>query len=224
MQKVRVFFSKTGDAKYISHLDLMRCFMRAVIRAGIPIGYTEGFNPRPYMNFAMPLSLGIEGLREVLDIRVDDSMTLDDIKLRLEKTMPPDISILDVKTPVRKATDVAFSKYKVEISQDTLDKESFNNKVSELLSRDELLVSKLGKQGKRKVVKYINLSEHINDFKIWTSSDGNNVLTFVLPSNPQFGINPTLLTGKIFEELGVDPIFTHITRKCLLCEDKTEFY
>jgi uncharacterized protein (DUF2344 family) len=87
MRNVRIYFSKTGDAKYISHLDLMRCMMRAVSRAGIPISYTEGFNPRPYMNFAMPLSLGIEGLREILDIRVEDEMTDAELKSALEQVL-----------------------------------------------------------------------------------------------------------------------------------------
>ena len=53
MRSVRIYFSKTGDAKYISHLDLVRCFNRAVARAGIPIFFTEGFNPGPYMTLSV---------------------------------------------------------------------------------------------------------------------------------------------------------------------------
>ncbi len=222
MRNVRIYFSKTGDAKYISHLDLMRCMMRAVARAGVPISYTEGFNPRPYMNFAMPLSLGIEGLREILDIRVEDGMSDEEVKSALEKVMPPDICILEVKPPKEKASAVAFSKYKIEISQTDMEKKAFNDAVLQLVSRDELLVSKVGKQGKNKVVKYINLTEHIRDFKIWMSNEETHVITLVLPSNPTFGINPTLLTDKISEELGVNPIFVHITRKALLSEKGTE--
>ncbi len=222
MRNVRIYFSKTGDAKYISHLDLMRCMMRAIARAGIPIGYTEGFNPRPYMNFAMPLSLGIEGLREILDIRVDDGISDSEIKLSLEKVMPPDICILEVKPPIEKASQVAFSKYKIEIAQNDMSEKAFNDAVLGVVGSPELLVSKIGKQGKNKVVKYINLTEHIKDFKIWTSNDGNHVITLVLPSNPTFGINPCLLTDKIAEELGVNPIFVHITRKALLNENGAE--
>lgn len=223
MREVRIYFSKTGDAKFISHLDLMRCFTRAIIRAKIPITYTEGFNPRPYMNFAMPLSLGIEGLCEVLDIRVDGEISDDEIFSSLSKTMPADIKIIEVKPPVNKATAVAFSKYKVEIKQNGMKQEAFNEAVSELVSRDELMVSKLGKQGKRKVVKYINLTEHLKDFKIWTSNAGNNVLTFVLPSNTQFGINPSLFVNKILEETGVSPECVYTTRKHMLCEDGSRF-
>ena len=96
MRSVRIYFSKTGDAKYISHLDLVRCFNRAVARAGIPIFFTEGFNPRPYMNFAMPLSLGVSGLREIVDMKIDGEMTNDEIYSALSSVMPPDIKILEV--------------------------------------------------------------------------------------------------------------------------------
>lgn len=222
MQSVRIYFSKTGDAKYISHLDLMRCFNRAVTRAGIPIFYTEGFNPRPYMNFAMPLSLGISGLREIVDMKIDGDMSLDEIKERLSKAMPPDIKILEVCVPEKKASAVSYSRYKVEICQDKMSSEAFNSAVLELVSRDELTVSKMGKQGKRKVVKYINLTEHIKNFKIWSIDEKNSVITLVLPSNTQFGISPTLLTEKIFSELDVDPVSCLITRKNILTEDLEE--
>ena len=219
MRKIRIFFSKTGDAKYISHLDLMRCMTRAVIRAGIPIGYTEGFNPRPYMNFAMPLSIFFEGLCEIVDIRVDaseDEMSDDEIKNRLSDAMPKDIKILSVKAPVKKASEVAFSSYRIEILQDEMDKEAFNDAVSELISRDELMCSKLGKKGKNKVVKYINLTEHINSFNISVDEAGVHVITLILPSNPTFGVKPSLLTDKIFEELKITPVYVHITRLNLL--------
>ena len=129
MQNARIFFEKRGDAKYISHLDLMRCFSRAISRAEIPLWYTEGFNPRPYMNFAMPLSLGMEGLSEILDIRLNEEMSFDEVKSRLEKVMPPNIRIIDVKEPVKKAQLVAFSRYKIEIKQEQMPQEAFNNAV-----------------------------------------------------------------------------------------------
>jgi radical SAM-linked protein len=64
---IRVFFSKTGNAKYISHLDLYRSFSRAIQRSGLPVWITEGFNPHIYITFALPLALGIEGQEEAMD-------------------------------------------------------------------------------------------------------------------------------------------------------------
>ena len=57
MIDVRTVFEKKGRAKYISHLDLNRFMMRAFRRSGLPIWYTEGFNPHPYATFALALSL-----------------------------------------------------------------------------------------------------------------------------------------------------------------------
>ena len=67
MRNVRIRFSKTGRARYISHLDLSRVMQRSLRRAGIPLWYTEGFNRHPYVTFAAPLSLGFEGLQETMD-------------------------------------------------------------------------------------------------------------------------------------------------------------
>ena len=72
MREVRLRFSKTGQAKYISHLDVNRVFSRALSRARINLWYTEGFNPHPYMSFSLPLSLGVESLCENVDIRIVD--------------------------------------------------------------------------------------------------------------------------------------------------------
>ena len=74
MREVRLRFSKTGRLKYISHLDINRAMSRAFKRAEIPLWYTEGFNPHPYMSFSLPLSLGVESLCESVDIRLIDSI------------------------------------------------------------------------------------------------------------------------------------------------------
>lgn len=224
MQNARVFFEKTGDAKYISHLDLMRCFSRAIARAEIPLWYTEGYNPRPYMNFAMPLSLGMEGLNEILDLRLsDDNLSLEEVKERLGKEMPVDIKITDVKAPVKKAQLVAFSRYKIDIVQDKVPAEAFNDKVSEVLNDENLTISKVGKQGKRKTVKEITLTGHIKDLKIWSDEQEKTTVLVTLPSNPTFGVNPKILMTRVFELLDVDPVSLKITRKYMLDENFERF-
>ena len=65
MRCVRIWFKKMGMSRYVSHLDLMRAMTRAIRRANLPLWYTEGFNPHPYMTFALPLSLGMESLCEI---------------------------------------------------------------------------------------------------------------------------------------------------------------
>ena len=67
MPKHRLAFSKADTAKYISHLDLMRTFQRAFLRAGLPIKHTEGFNPHAFVSIPLPLSVGYSSACEVLE-------------------------------------------------------------------------------------------------------------------------------------------------------------
>ena len=85
MRCVRIWFDKLGEVRYISHLDLMRCFTRAIRRAKIPLWFTEGFNPRPYMQFALPLSLGMQSVCESVDIRVEGEITNGEIEKKLRE-------------------------------------------------------------------------------------------------------------------------------------------
>ena len=80
---IRIFFSKTGRAKYISALDLINCFQRALRRTDIPVWHTQGFNPHTYVNVNLPLSLGTEGIRESMDIKLTTEMSFSDVKDKL---------------------------------------------------------------------------------------------------------------------------------------------
>ena len=80
MIKVRAVFAKRGRAKYISHLDLNRCMQRVFKRSGIPIWYTEGFNPHIYITFALPLSLGYESGVEIMDFNITEGIPFKDIR------------------------------------------------------------------------------------------------------------------------------------------------
>ena len=96
MREVRLRFSKTDRAKYISHLDTNRVFQRAFSRAKINLWFTEGFNPHPFMSFSLPLSLGVESLCENVDIRLLDDMTDSELKSRMNGVLPDGIRIVDV--------------------------------------------------------------------------------------------------------------------------------
>ena len=80
----RLLFTKTGEAVWMSHLDLMRLFQRAFKRAGLHLTHTQGFNPRPSVSIALPLSLGMESRCELLDFELDgDEVTFKEIAERL---------------------------------------------------------------------------------------------------------------------------------------------
>ena len=85
----------------------------AMIRAGIPIWYTEGFNPHPKMVFTQPLPLFAESVCEYLDIKITEPMPFDEIKERLNGALAPELAVLDVYTPSEKFTEIFFADYEV---------------------------------------------------------------------------------------------------------------
>lgn len=85
--KVRIKFSKQGNAKFIGHLDVMRYFQKAMRRADIAICYSSGFSPHQIMSFAAPLGVGITSMGEYLDIQVEDSQPLSSMKEQLNQAM-----------------------------------------------------------------------------------------------------------------------------------------
>ena len=68
--KYRVKFSKNGPVRFVGHLDMMRYFQKAIRRAGLPIKYSEGFNPHQIMSFAAPLGVGVTSDGEYMDIEL----------------------------------------------------------------------------------------------------------------------------------------------------------
>ncbi len=162
---VRVWFSKTGTARYISHLDLNRCMSRAFHKAKLPLWYTEGFNPHVFLTFAAPLSLGFEGRHESMDIRL--------------------IRVWAVTEPEMKGNDVANAEYilRLECEDPAFEK----SEMQRVLAEPELTVKKHSKKGE----KIVDIKPY---FENMTFEEKPNCLemTVRLPAGNQGGINPTL--------------------------------
>ena len=91
----RLLFEKKGNAIWISHLDLMRVFQRSFKRAGLPLTHTQGFNPRPSVSIALPLSVGIESSCELLDFDLDgEPIPEAEIKRRLNEKLVEGVRVL----------------------------------------------------------------------------------------------------------------------------------
>lgn len=222
MRLVRIRFEKTGRSKYISHLDITRCMSRALKRAQIPIWYTEGFNPHPYMTFALPLSLGIESLCESMDIKIEGEMQNDQIKESLSKVMPTGIKIVDVYDAKMDACEIAFAQYDILLELLSDDVNNFVYSAKALLDCNELIVEKLGKKGRKKVLKQVNLIEHIKSQEI-TSNEKEVKIVVQLSAGSSANINPNLLVDILLEKTGVEPESIKIIRKSLYTESGEEF-
>ena len=93
MYKVKFIFAKKGTMKFISHLDLMRLFMRALRRADFPLKMTEGFSPHPKFSIKRALKLGIESDNEEASVILKEQISAEDFKDRLQKQLPEGIEI-----------------------------------------------------------------------------------------------------------------------------------
>ena len=151
---LRLSFSKTGVLQYISHLDLQRTMTRAIIRAEIPVWYTEGFNPKPRLNFSTPLSIGTESHYELMDFRIvvaDETMSTPDLSVmrdRLNATLPPEINIAEIYEPTTKFSEILYSNYTIRIEEQNIDALLLEN-CRAALSAKPLFVLKRTKSGEK---------------------------------------------------------------------------
>lgn len=220
MREIRLRFSKTGQAKYISHLDTNRVFSRAFARAKLNLWFTQGFNPHPYMSFSLPLSLGVESLCENVDIRILDDISNDEVKKRVNDALPLGIRILDVYDDFMDCHEIVYSDYVYKF--EFLDNEKALEKIKEVLQSDTIMAQKKGKQGKRRVLKETDIKQFIEKYSI---SIRNNqiVLNIRLLAGPDKNLNPSLLFDTIIRLIDMDYEWKSIGRINLLTKDFKEY-
>lgn len=223
MRAVRLNFSKTGRAIYISHLDINRMMTRAVRRAKLPMWYTEGFNPHPYLTFALPLSLGQSSDCEYMDIRIEGDMSDEKIMNRLNETLPEGVKILSVGAPVHDAKEIEKALYFVKlIFSDEQTAKLFAERARELVGGEELLAEKRGKKGHKKIMKQINLIEFIYDLKITTAEKIVNIQCVLAAGNTN-NLNPALLVETLEKAIGVEHETEYIVRRKLITKNNEIF-
>ena len=218
MYDLRLFLSKKGRIKFVSHLDMFRMMQRTVRRADIPLWYTEGFNPHPYISFLLALSLGVESEGEPVDIRIVGDMSPEEVKERLNACLPEGLRVEAAAVPFNKSGEITYGEYyclfdKAEVSE---------NELYSALTSGELSCEKSGKQGKKKVIKTVNVSEHIKSFSL--SDAGEDVrLDIVLPAGSTFNLNPIQLATAVSSYLGKEVIPVKVMRTALLTADMKKF-
>ena len=141
-------FSKTDEAAYISHLDLMHCMQRIITRAKLPVWYTEGFNQHIYISIALPLSTGYSGEWEFLDFNCTAEQLPEDAVQRMNAVCPSGISVQEMYSiengAGRKVRDIAYSKFEITWEFDNGVPEDFCERVQALFAQEELLIMKRG--------------------------------------------------------------------------------
>ena len=205
MKNVRVWFKKIGTARYISHLDLNRCMLRAIHKAKIPLWYTQGYNPHAFITFPLPLSLGISGERESMDMKLDDDLiTREELIEKLNAALPDDIPVFDVTEPVMKPVQIAFASFVMKV--DTDNPEVTAAAIRELFSRERVVVPKHTKNG----FIDLDLKPYLDRTEVTSRSDGVEINT-ILPAGSTMNVNPSLLCDAIKKYLQLD-LYTDIQR------------
>ncbi|MBQ7363413.1 MAG: DUF2344 domain-containing protein [Clostridia bacterium] len=141
---MRLKFKKVGSLQYISHLDLVRTMHKIIVRAGLPLWYTEGFNPKPKMVFAAPLSIGTESVCEFMDIRLVDDISPSEVKERLNRNMTDEMQVLDAYYTDEKLTALKWLDYSIEIKTEGVTYE-LAAECEKLLRSGRVVVKKKGK-------------------------------------------------------------------------------
>ena len=144
---LRALFEKTGNAVWISHLDLMRVFQRAFKRAGLPLTHTQGYNPRPSVSIALPLSVGVESHCELLDFELETQYSCQEILERLNENLIAGVRVLSVYEDGGKQKNIALLDCTVALEYAQGVPAGAEAAIAELFARSELLVEKKSKNG-----------------------------------------------------------------------------
>lgn len=145
---LRMVFEKKGNAIWISHLDLMRVFQRAFKRAGLPLTHTQGFNPRPSVSIALPLSVGISSSCELLDFELtQDGFSNDEIQNRLNDCLIDGVRVLSVYEKGRKLRELSLLNSRIHLEYDNGIPNQALSAIDALFQQDQLLVEKKTKSG-----------------------------------------------------------------------------
>ena len=192
MSKIRLKFKKTGMGKYISHLDLLRTFTRAIHRAGLPVRYSQGFNPHQLITFSLPLALGTTSETEFVDIDFEEGTDKLTVVKSLNQCLPPDIRIIEASDPVIKAKDIVSAEY---IFVFMLDEAVSEAEINSFFEQNEITALKKTKRGEKE----INLKDFIHSSKIVELTAKDARLEMVLSAGGENNIKPGIVAEKLCE-------------------------
>ena len=218
---LRFKFIKRGSLQYISHLDLVRTMNKVIVRAKLPLWYTEGFNPKPKMIFAAPLSIGTESECEFMDIRMSEYIDPQEAMARINANMTSEMQITDAYYPDSKFTDLKWMSYRLTFSPISID-DGMVSTVNELLSADTVEVLKKNSD------KTIDIRPLIKS-AVATKVENSIVIDAVLSADPSSFLNPEYIVKYLKDKCGLltypDLTAEHyeIMRLKSYFEDMTEF-
>ena len=219
---IRCRFYKVGMLQYISHLDLVRTMTRSIVRAGIPVWYTQGFNPRLKLTFSLPLSIGTQSRCEFFDIRLTAPMETEEIKARLNAALTDEMQVIEVYQSDLKFSEIRWARYEIRMVSPKLTEQTADS-LRELYTHP-LVVTKRSKTGDKEV----DIAPFLKLESI-AYADGTVTIRALLSADSADYLNPEYLIKAADAKLGVrfdDPFteyYTIMREEAYLEDGKTVF-
>ena len=207
MDKLRLRFSKTGRAVYISHLDLMHTMQRAFSRAGYALKYSEGFNPHPQISIALPLSVGAASRCELMDFKLREDADLAQLPGRLTAVMPEGIEVLEAYEPERKTAALKWLQVEGVFEYDARDPAAMAEALRAFYEQESIMITKKTKRGMGET----DIRPGIRSIAFQAGADSVSVAAVVSAQEPT--INPELLAEALRQKAPeLAPDFAKFTR------------
>ena len=195
---LRVKFKKVGRLQYISHLDLVRTMNKIVVRAKLPLWYTEGFNPKPKMVFAAPLSIGTESQTEFVDIRLSEYIEPELAVKALNENLTEEMQALEAYYPTVKLSDMKWLSYTISIKTDNAT-DTLATKCEQTLLSERVEVLKKAKSGDMVTLNIRPLIKNVT-----SSLDGEILrLSCILSADQSRFLNPELVVKALKKYCGI---------------------
>ena len=196
---LRLKFKKVGSLQYISHLDLVRTMHKIIIRSKLPLWYTEGFNPKPKMIFASPLSIGTESVCEFMDVRLIDDIPAEEVMARLNANMTDEMQIIEAYYTEDKMTELKWLSYSIEIKTNDATPE-LARRCEEYLLGEQVAVTKKAKP--KEEAKVVDIRPLIKSVKA-EFDEGLIRINAVLSAEASSFLNPEYVIKALRCECGI---------------------
>ncbi len=211
MIKYRFSYAKYGDAKYVSHLDLIRLFSRSFKRAQIPLTYSEGFNPHPKLAIGLPLSVGVTSECELMDAETDRELSTKDFD-ELNRCLPMGLHINGAAERVpgmKKLSDIRWAEYRVTVYGHPVSAET----IDAFMARDSVMIEK---KTKRKT-EDTDILPDITSLTVENASEDSMQLSMVLSAGPEANLKPDLVIAAMAQYIeGFTPADYDVHRVSIL--------
>lgn len=196
--RIRGKFTKQGKVKFVGHLDTVRLFQRAIKVAGIPIAYSQGFNPHALVYFAMPLSVGVSSQGEYIDIVTSQDVDVEEMQATLNKVLIDEIQITEMYQVADNVealmSMVAAATYQITLPKNSVGQE-FEETFKQVLEGEEILIVKKGKKG----YKEVDIKPLVLNYE-FVSEEENYVINLKVYAGSKQNLSPELLLKAVLKE------------------------